>query len=65
MMNVLIWISSCRWLDANTNERLRAYGEPISWNQRTGAGSVRCDDQGFARASKDRTRSGVPVEREL
>ena len=47
MMNVLIWRSSCRWLDANTNRETRAYGEPISWNQRTGSGSVRCDDQGL------------------
>jgi glycosyltransferase involved in cell wall biosynthesis len=48
----------------NTIERLRAYGDRISWNQRTGSGSMRCDYQGL-RASKDRTRSGVPVEREL
>jgi cellulose synthase/poly-beta-1,6-N-acetylglucosamine synthase-like glycosyltransferase len=27
----------------DTVERLRAYGDRISWNQRTGSGSVRCD----------------------
>ena len=47
-----------------TVERLRAYGDQISWTSERDQGQCDAIIKGFARASKT-VRSSVPAEREL
>jgi hypothetical protein len=61
-LDLQIIVSMARW---TIQLGLRAYGDRTSWNrERIRVCAIRLSGASW-RASKDRTRSGVPVEREL